>query len=133
MRLAVASEVVGMLPMTSSLAHLDLRLRLAEEARARGLPMAISQRYDEAARRHWAECTRAGVVGFSPKIAALAIDSMVLRRAEGLVAQKGAKTNAASNEGVASCFMWMFCSVSFQGSGVHVQGQQRQKDAQSVC
>ena len=91
MRLAVASEVVGMLPMTSSLAHLDLCLRLAEEAQARGLPMAISQRYDEAARRHWAESTRASVAGFSAKIAALAIDHMVLRRAEGLVAKKAQK------------------------------------------
>ena len=109
LRFSVAAEAVGMFPMTAALAHLDICLRLGEEARAQNKSPIITPTYDEVCRKHWAECSRAGVQGFSAKHAALAEDRVLVGRAEAQIAQKALQKHASATK---VCF----CSALYVNS-----------------
>ena len=85
-RLAFASEIAGMWTFASAMAHLDMCLRVGEEARMRGLPHYISVTYDEVCRKRWAELARARVSGFSVDCECASICKDSLSRAEALLA-----------------------------------------------
>lgn len=106
-RFAIAADAVGMWSLASSLTHIDICLRLAEEARARKLPLGFGILYDELCRKQWAEAARAGVAGFSVDTACLGIDRDIVSRAEALQSQRMAPTKPAPQQGKAQvCFVY---------------------------
>ena len=58
-RYQIAAHVVGEWDMLSSQCHLDMCLRVGEQARARGKAASVGMTYDEVARRQWSELSRA--------------------------------------------------------------------------
>ena len=99
-RIALASDAIGQWSLASSMAHLDICLRIGEENRMRGKSPHLAIEYDEVTRQRWAEMARAGVVGFDIDSVCLGIDTDARESAEVLLEQRGkGKRNSAINSG----------------------------------
>ena len=93
-RFALAAEFAGMWPLACSMAHLDVCLRVGEEARGRGKPQFLACIYDEVCRKHWSELARANVSDFNLKQPCTSIDKDLLSRAESVMASRALPTKA---------------------------------------
>ena len=86
-RYALAADFVRQWNLSSALAHYDICLRVAEEARTRGKPQWLGVKYDEVCRKEWAELARANVSGFDVNKVCLTMDKELVTRAEASVPQ----------------------------------------------
>ena len=103
-RYAIGAQVIGEWNWVSAKCHLDICLRIAESAKAKGKKPALGMVYDEVARRQWAELARSNC-GFDINRACLKIDEDLLSRANDVLevrTKKAQESRAVNNSGVSS-------------------------------
>ena len=86
---ALAAAVAGQISYAAAVAHIDICLRVSDQARAGGRHPALGRCYDEAARRRWAQRAEASYPGFSVDVAASSFDKEILAAAEVLYDRRG--------------------------------------------
>ena len=98
MRWALAAQATGMLPLSAGLAHMDICMRVAAEAKHKNRYSTSASAYDELLQSRTAELCLKGVDGFDPTAVFTKLDKEVMEQAFE-VAEKRMKNGSAEHHG----------------------------------